>query len=383
MLLALVSAAGYSAMTLLTRWWGRDGGVDVFGTTVSAFAVTSLCLLPFALIEGLVPHTAQPGALVCLVGYIAAVPTALAYALYFAGASVVRSATVSVIMLLEPVSAAVLAVALLGERLTAATLVGTALMLGSVAGLATAEARRARAPGRNPSSYDGRVRGPARTPHPAHTSRLRSRCSRATRSRGPLRAASPSAMRSWISSGFRPRVLELGPDTRHFEPQAADAGQHAAVGRLTHRRPGGPAFRLEVVRLAVQQFGLLGGIVHDTGGAPQLDRGVEARGHAVLGRAVRRGLPGAGHEHIVVDHAQQHLGVRLDGGPQRVGAGQMAHHLSAVLVVGEMQRLDVRRFAGRAVHGELPEVAADEPALPLAVVLRRVPGMDQHHSTAR
>lgn len=57
-LLALVSAAGYSAMTLLTRWWGRDGGVDVFGTTVSAFAVTSLCLLPFALIEGLVPHTA-------------------------------------------------------------------------------------------------------------------------------------------------------------------------------------------------------------------------------------------------------------------------------------------------------------------------------------
>ncbi|KUJ54046.1 EamA family transporter [Streptomyces sp. NPDC093228] len=150
-LLALVSAAGYSAMTLLTRWWGRDGGADAFGTTVSAFAVTSLCLLPFALIEGLVPHTAQPGSLVCLVGYIAAVPTALAYALYFAGASVVRSATVSVIMLLEPVSAAVLAVALLGERLTAATLVGTALMLGSVAGLATAEARRARAPGEEPA----------------------------------------------------------------------------------------------------------------------------------------------------------------------------------------------------------------------------------------
>ncbi|GAA3817258.1 DMT family transporter [Streptomyces chiangmaiensis] len=143
-LLALVSAAGYSAMTLLTRWWGRDGGVDVSGTTVSAFAVTSLCLLPFALAEGLVPHTTEPGTLVCLLGYIAAVPTALAYALYFAGASVVRSATVSVIMLLEPVSAAILAVALLGERLTAATLVGTALMLGSVAGLAAAEARGAR-----------------------------------------------------------------------------------------------------------------------------------------------------------------------------------------------------------------------------------------------
>ncbi|MGA5018644.1 DMT family transporter [Streptomyces griseoincarnatus] len=144
-LLALVSAAGYSAMTLLTRWWGRDGGTDSSGATVGAFAVTSLVLLPFAAAEGLTPHTDAPGALLLLLAYVATVPTALAYGLYFAGAAVVRSATVSVIMLLEPVSAAVLAVALLGERLTAATLVGTLLMLGSVAGLAAGEARDARA----------------------------------------------------------------------------------------------------------------------------------------------------------------------------------------------------------------------------------------------
>ncbi|MFF7189113.1 DMT family transporter [Streptomyces sp. NPDC008222] len=144
-LLAVVSAAGYSVMTLLTRRWGRDGTADGSGTTVSAFAVTTLILLPFALAEGLLPHTADPLRLGWTVAYIAAVPTALAYALYFAGAAVVRSATVSVVMLLEPVSAAVLAVALLGERLTAATAVGTALMLGSVAGLAVTEARGARA----------------------------------------------------------------------------------------------------------------------------------------------------------------------------------------------------------------------------------------------
>ncbi|MCO4697259.1 DMT family transporter [Streptomyces sp. RO-S4] len=144
-LLALLSAAGYSAMTLLTRWWGRDGGTDSSGATVGAFAVTSLVLLPFAAVEGLVPHTDAPGTLLLLLAYVASVPTALAYGLYFAGAAVVRSATVSVIMLLEPVSAAVLAVALLGERLTAATLAGTLLMLGSVAGLAVGEARGARA----------------------------------------------------------------------------------------------------------------------------------------------------------------------------------------------------------------------------------------------
>lgn len=144
MLLALLSAAGYSVMTLLTRWWGRGGGADAAGTSVGAFAVTSLCLLPFALAEGLVPHTAEPVRLLWLLAYVAAVPTALAYGLYFAGAAVVRSATVSVIMLLEPVSAAALAVLLLGEHLTAATLAGTLLMLGSVAGLAVAETRAAR-----------------------------------------------------------------------------------------------------------------------------------------------------------------------------------------------------------------------------------------------
>ncbi|MEU3949952.1 EamA family transporter [Streptomyces sp. NPDC029526] len=144
-LLALLSAAGYSTMTLLTRWWGRDGATDATGTTMGAFAVTSLVLLPLAALEGLVPHTDRPGTLLLLVVYVATVPTALAYGLYFAGAAVVRSATVSVIMLLEPVSAAVLAVAVLGERLTAATLVGTLLMLGSVAGLAASEARSARA----------------------------------------------------------------------------------------------------------------------------------------------------------------------------------------------------------------------------------------------
>ncbi|EYT78054.1 MULTISPECIES: DMT family transporter [unclassified Streptomyces] len=143
-LLALASAAGYSGMTLLTRRWGRDGGADHSATTVGAFAVATLCVLPLAAAEGLVPHTVEPVRLLWLLAYIGTVPTALAYALYFAGAAVVRSATVSVIMLLEPVSAAVLAVVLLGERLTAATLVGTALMLGSVGGLAVAETRASR-----------------------------------------------------------------------------------------------------------------------------------------------------------------------------------------------------------------------------------------------
>nr|WP_175439394.1 DMT family transporter [Streptomyces vilmorinianum] len=140
--LAVLSAAGYAAITLLTRRLGRDGGgPDALSTTTWAFAVGSVGLLPMAAVEGLLPHTAQPAQVLGLLVYVAAVPTALAYALYFAGAAVVRAATVSVIMLLEPVSAALIAVTVLGEELTAATVVGTLLLLTAVTGLAFAEAR--------------------------------------------------------------------------------------------------------------------------------------------------------------------------------------------------------------------------------------------------
>ncbi|MFC8276343.1 DMT family transporter [Streptomyces sp. NPDC057271] len=144
--LALLSAAGYAAITLLTRWLGRDGGgSDALSTTTWAFAVGAVGLLPMAAAEGLFPHTGQPLEVLGLLVYVAAVPTALAYALYFAGAAVVRAATVSVIMLLEPVSAAAIAVTVLGEELTSATVAGTLLLLVAVTGLALAEARTATA----------------------------------------------------------------------------------------------------------------------------------------------------------------------------------------------------------------------------------------------
>ncbi|MFI6287929.1 DMT family transporter [Streptomyces sp. NPDC051018] len=146
-LIALLSASGYAAITLLARRLGRDGGGDPLSTTAWAFAVGSVCLLPMALAEGLMPHSANTGDMVrviALLTYVAAVPTALAYVLYFAGAAVVRAATVSVIMLLEPVGAAVIAVTLLGERLTAATAAGTLVLLSAVTALAFAETRTAR-----------------------------------------------------------------------------------------------------------------------------------------------------------------------------------------------------------------------------------------------
>ncbi|MFB7826730.1 DMT family transporter [Streptomyces hydrogenans] len=142
---AVLSAAGFAALTLLTRWLGRSGAgaAGSLASTAWTFGVSALVVLPLAAVEGLLPHTEDVVRLLLLLLYVAAIPTALAYALYFAGAAVIRAATVSVIMLLEPVSAALLAVTLLDEELTATTVLGTVLLLAAVTGLALAEARTA------------------------------------------------------------------------------------------------------------------------------------------------------------------------------------------------------------------------------------------------
>ncbi|MBB5122535.1 membrane protein [Streptomyces eurocidicus] len=140
--LALLSAAGYAVVTLYARSLEHQGrATDPFTTTVSSFVVGTVALLPFAAAEGLWPQTRELGRTLWLTGYLVTVPTALAYGLFFAGLVVVRATTVSVITLLEPVTAAAIAVLLLGERLTAATAAGTVVLLCAVAALAVAEAR--------------------------------------------------------------------------------------------------------------------------------------------------------------------------------------------------------------------------------------------------
>lgn len=165
---ALLSAAGYAAMTLRARWLGQRGaGGDPLVTTAWSVGVGTLCLLPLAAVEGLVPHTAEIGRVLWLLVYVATVPTALAYALYFTGAAAVRAATVSVIMLIEPVSAAAIAVLVLGERLTGAVVLGTVLLLTAVGALIAAEARRpadgpAGGAPRRPAAAAGRAQSAAR-----------------------------------------------------------------------------------------------------------------------------------------------------------------------------------------------------------------------------
>ncbi|MFC0531144.1 DMT family transporter [Phytohabitans kaempferiae] len=145
--LALLSAAGYAVVTLLTRSRGTAG--RPYDTALAGFVVGGVCLLPLALAEGLLPGSVAYGAgTVAWLLYLGAVPSALAYGLFFAGLARVRAATASVVALLEPVVAAGIAVTLLGERLSGAAVAGTAVLLGAVAALvATERAAPATVPG--------------------------------------------------------------------------------------------------------------------------------------------------------------------------------------------------------------------------------------------
>ena len=67
------------------------------------------------------------GQTVALLAVLGTVPTALAYVLFFHGLHIVRATTASAVALIEPVTAAVVAVVALGERLTPLGRTGGAL----------------------------------------------------------------------------------------------------------------------------------------------------------------------------------------------------------------------------------------------------------------
>jgi DME family drug/metabolite transporter len=128
---ALASAAGYAGVTLFSRRH-RD---DPQGMAIGGFVVGAACLAPFALAEGVVPEFGPVP--VTLLLYLGAVPTALAYGLFFRALTALRATTVSIISLGEAVGAALLGVVLFGEQLTPAAWCGCALLLAAVTALAT------------------------------------------------------------------------------------------------------------------------------------------------------------------------------------------------------------------------------------------------------
>ncbi|MFI5692239.1 DMT family transporter [Kribbella sp. NPDC051586] len=118
---ALLSAAGYSATTVLSR-----NTPDPLTTAYLGFAIGAAFLLPFAAL----PTT--PTAWL-LIAYFGLVPTALAYTLFYKALTTLKASTAALIALLEPVVATALGALLFQEHLTPITLIGAAVLLAAVA----------------------------------------------------------------------------------------------------------------------------------------------------------------------------------------------------------------------------------------------------------
>lgn len=122
--LAVAAAAAFSTVTVInTR---PVPGLDAMTTTGLGFTAGALLLAPVAVTTGLTFHPSVASfALVLTLGLL---PTAIAYTLYFRGLPAAGSGTAAVLALLEPLTGAVLAALLLGERLTPSALAGGAVL---------------------------------------------------------------------------------------------------------------------------------------------------------------------------------------------------------------------------------------------------------------
>jgi drug/metabolite transporter, DME family len=133
--MALLASAGFAALTLV-------GAVPVPGLgeetlTGLGFTAGGLILVPLAALAG-VPAFRPTAAAIGWLAALAAGPTALAYTLYFRGLRAAPASTAALLSLLEPLTATVLSVAFLGNRLSPTGIAGAALLAAAVISAARA-----------------------------------------------------------------------------------------------------------------------------------------------------------------------------------------------------------------------------------------------------
>ncbi|MBI1258674.1 MAG: EamA family transporter [Chloroflexi bacterium] len=136
-LFALLSAVTYAGMIICGRFLAAD--YHPLQVTALNFVAGTITLILINLLSGIIiVHTAQGWLLIL---YLGLVPTALAYWLFQTGLRTVSATAASIISLLEPSVAALLAWLLFGETLAATGVLGGALLIVSIL-LLSAKRRR-------------------------------------------------------------------------------------------------------------------------------------------------------------------------------------------------------------------------------------------------
>lgn len=141
--LFLAAALCWAVYTLMGR--RVMGLADPFRVSAWAMTLGSLCLVAWAAPElATIDWAGLPPDFWLEIGYLALLPTAVGYALYYRGVRDVGPTTASIMMFLVPISGATLAVLLLGQSLQGGQIVGALTMAGGalLAVLSTGARRR-------------------------------------------------------------------------------------------------------------------------------------------------------------------------------------------------------------------------------------------------
>ena len=135
-----MAAAFYAAFTLIGRH--AAGRVHPMQSAAFGFGVGAVIMLPLALWSGLTPVLDSAAIAVPALLYISLIPTTLGYVLFFNGLRHTTATVSSILVLLEPLGAALLAWVVLNEALGTYGLVGAIMLTGSVALLTLPRAHR-------------------------------------------------------------------------------------------------------------------------------------------------------------------------------------------------------------------------------------------------
>jgi drug/metabolite transporter, DME family len=127
--LALLAAAAFATLTGVNA--RPVPGLDGLAVTALSFTLGGVLLLPLAAAAGGLDLPAEAPGWGWLV-FLAVVPTAAAYSAYFTGLRTVPATTATLLSLLEPLTAAVLATVLRDERLGLWGAIGSSLLVLAV-----------------------------------------------------------------------------------------------------------------------------------------------------------------------------------------------------------------------------------------------------------
>jgi DME family drug/metabolite transporter len=127
--MAVLAAAGFAAVTLTGA--RPVPGLDDLTVTGFGFTLGGLIVLPLAAAFGGLSFRPGPEAIGLLIA-LGTGPTAVAYTLYFRGLRRAAASTAALLALLEPLTGAILAAFVLGQRLSATGIAGAATLVAAV-----------------------------------------------------------------------------------------------------------------------------------------------------------------------------------------------------------------------------------------------------------